>query len=155
MLKISQIEQEFGSETKTCQLFFEKVLHIIFFPWKGVTLEILCEKYLKGMLCVFLNIAILERGLNCFCSNIPPPWKHHSLIRFLCPIFSAVNCGSAPPPGNQSTIQSSTGTIYQSTVTYVCNTGYRPVGSLELSCQANGQWNESRGPHCTGNKHIG
>ena len=46
--------------------------------------------------------------------------------------------------------QGSTGTTYQSTVTYVCNEGYETSGSTTLTCQADRQWSASTGPDCTG-----
>ena len=61
-----------------------------------------------------------------------------------------VHCGDEPPAGINSAVQSSTGTTYQSTVTYVCNTGYTTAANMTLTCQANGQWSGNQGPNCTG-----
>ena len=46
--------------------------------------------------------------------------------------------------------QSSTGTDYQSTVTYVCDVGHETSGSTTLTCQADHQWSGTTGPDCTG-----
>ena len=65
-------------------------------------------------------------------------------------LFIVVTCGSVPPAGSNSVIFSNTGTTYQSTVTYACNTGYETNASTTLLCQASGQWNGTSGPACMG-----
>ena len=74
--------------------------------------------------------------------------KPFALMQFYALV---ADCGSVPPAGSNSAVQSSTGTTYQSTVTYVCNTGYRAVTNTTLTCQANGSWSGNKGPNCTGN----
>ena len=64
--------------------------------------------------------------------------------------YLVVNCGSVPPAGSHSSLVNSTGTIYQSTVTYVCNTGYTTAASMTLTCLSTGQWSGNNGPDCTG-----
>ena len=54
---------------------------------------------------------------------------------FSCTIF---DCGAAPTPAN-GTIASQTGTTFNSTVSYACNSGYeRTAGDTGLTCSASG-----------------
>ena len=65
-------------------------------------------------------------------------------------LLIAVSCGDIPPAREKSIVVNSTGNAYQSTVLYACNPGYKTNASTTLVCQANGQWNGTSGPTCTG-----
>ncbi|XP_074480016.1 sushi, von Willebrand factor type A, EGF and pentraxin domain-containing protein 1 isoform X1 [Sebastes fasciatus] len=54
------------------------------------------------------------------------------------PACHPVTCGGPPTIGNAHyTLNTNT---YQSTVTYTCAEGYRPQGSMEVVCEATGEW---------------
>ncbi|XP_052796583.1 sushi, von Willebrand factor type A, EGF and pentraxin domain-containing protein 1-like isoform X2 [Mya arenaria] len=55
------------------------------------------------------------------------------------------DCGYINPPDNGIAI--GTSTVYQSVVTYRCNTGYDLIGNGSMQCQADGTWNDSQ-PFC-------
>uniref|UniRef100_A0A8C4EAZ8 Sushi, von Willebrand factor type A, EGF and pentraxin domain-containing protein 1 n=1 Tax=Dicentrarchus labrax TaxID=13489 RepID=A0A8C4EAZ8_DICLA len=54
------------------------------------------------------------------------------------PTCHPVTCGD-PPPAVNANYNLDTNT-YQSTVTYTCAEGYRPQGSMEVVCEATGEW---------------
>lgn len=51
----------------------------------------------------------------------------------------AIQCGELGPPVHGTMIGS--GTAYGSVIRFVCNNGYRVIGSAERTCQADGTWN--------------
>ncbi|KAM8746660.1 sushi, von Willebrand factor type A, EGF and pentraxin domain-containing protein 1 isoform 1-T1 [Acanthopagrus schlegelii] len=54
------------------------------------------------------------------------------------PVCHPVTCGGLPTVANADyTLNTNT---YQSTVTYTCAEGYRPQGSMEVVCEATGEW---------------
>ena len=61
-----------------------------------------------------------------------------------------MDCGTPPDVANSNPVyQSSESTLYQSTVQYTCNTGYRRSGSGSVICQANGEWSQPPRCDCT------
>ena len=50
----------------------------------------------------------------------------------------AVDCGQLPSPANG--VVSLSGTVFDSTASYSCNTGFNVVGNTPRTCQADGQW---------------
>ncbi|XP_040039010.2 sushi, von Willebrand factor type A, EGF and pentraxin domain-containing protein 1 isoform X1 [Gasterosteus aculeatus] len=54
------------------------------------------------------------------------------------PVCHPVTCGGPPTVGNaEYNLYTDT---YRSTVTYTCFQGYRPQGSMEVVCEASGEW---------------
>ncbi|KAI4808144.1 hypothetical protein KUCAC02_000212 [Chaenocephalus aceratus] len=61
------------------------------------------------------------------------------------PACHPVSCGGPPNVGNADyTLITNT---YKSTVTYTCAEGYRPQGSVEVVCEATGEWSRPT-PRC-------
>ncbi|KAJ4948970.1 hypothetical protein JOQ06_020490, partial [Pogonophryne albipinna] len=61
------------------------------------------------------------------------------------PACHPVSCGGPPNVGNADyTLTTNT---YKSTVTYTCAEGYRPQGSVEVVCEATGEWSRPT-PRC-------
>ena len=58
-----------------------------------------------------------------------------------------MNCGPLPDPANGQV--SFSGTTFEHTVTYSCNTGYNLKGDSTRTCQATGVWSGSV-PTCQG-----
>ncbi|KAK7100185.1 sushi, von Willebrand factor type A, EGF and pentraxin domain-containing protein 1-like isoform X2 [Littorina saxatilis] len=58
------------------------------------------------------------------------------------PECSPVNCG-IPSMVENARLDLENGTLFPAEMSYVCDTGYRPQGSAEASCQKNGTWSES------------
>jgi len=57
-----------------------------------------------------------------------------------------VDCGALTAPTNGS-VDATSGTTYDETATYDCDTGYAVSGSATLTCEANGNWSGSA-PTC-------
>lgn len=68
------------------------------------------------------------------------------LYAYLSP-FAVVNCGA--PPSLTSPLNGDVefmDTIFLSTATYSCDTGYRLMGPIVRECQANGMWSGGTSP---------
>ena len=52
--------------------------------------------------------------------------------------FAAVDCGNLPDPTNGRVVLS--GTIFRSTATYQCFSGYTISGTETRTCQDDGEW---------------
>ncbi|CAH1795050.1 unnamed protein product, partial [Owenia fusiformis] len=63
------------------------------------------------------------------------------------PRCQIADCGGVPPISNGAVTQ--TGTVFNSTITYRCYTGFELVGASVRTCEANGQWSDTS-PVCTG-----
>ena len=63
-------------------------------------------------------------------------------------LLTAVNCGILANPANGQ-VSHTSGTTYEQTATYSCNTGYYREGSSTRTCQATGRWSGSA-PTCQG-----
>ena len=68
------------------------------------------------------------------------------IIHTLC---SVVDCNEPPSPSNASPASTEISTTFGSTVTYVCDNGYQPVGDATIECEASGSWS-GQGPNCQG-----
>ncbi|XP_074555287.1 sushi, von Willebrand factor type A, EGF and pentraxin domain-containing protein 1 [Halichoeres trimaculatus] len=82
-----------------------------------------------------------------FLPQIPYEFQCLSSLRWsgTPPMCHPVTCGDPPTVINAGyTLITNT---YQSTVTYTCTEGYRPQGSMEVVCEATGQWS-SPAPRC-------
>ena len=62
--------------------------------------------------------------------------------------ITAINCGPLTDPDNGQ-VDTSSGTIFGSTATYTCDTGYTLSGSQTRTCGADGMWTLSE-PFCEG-----
>ncbi len=51
--------------------------------------------------------------------------------------YTAVDCGNLTDPTNGA-VDTSTGTTFMMTATYICNTGYLRVGSVSRTCGTSG-----------------
>ena len=76
--------------------------------------------------------------------------KHH--VKFLLPLFIAVNCSTLNNPANGQ-VSHTAGTTFGQTATYSCDTGYNLVGDSIRTCQATGVWSESE-PTCQGMQSL-
>ena len=63
-------------------------------------------------------------------------------------ISTAVDCGPLADP-DSGQVDTSSGTIFGSTATYTCDTGYTLSGSQTRTCGADGLWTPSE-PICQG-----
>ncbi|CAJ1086014.1 sushi%2C von Willebrand factor type A, EGF and pentraxin domain-containing protein 1 [Xyrichtys novacula] len=82
-----------------------------------------------------------------FLPQIPYEFKCLSSLRWTGtpPMCHPVSCGDPPNVVNAGyTLITNT---YQSTVTYTCTEGYRPQGSMEVVCEATGEWS-TPAPRC-------
>ena len=61
-------------------------------------------------------------------------------------ILIVAHCGSLTDPANGQ-VDLTSGTAFEQTATYSCNTGYNLVGNRTQTCQALGQWSGSA-PTC-------
>ena len=59
-----------------------------------------------------------------------------------------MDCGSLTDPANGQ-VDLTSGTTFNQTATYSCNTGYNLVGDSTRTCQATGVWSGSA-PTCQG-----
>ena len=59
-----------------------------------------------------------------------------------------INCGTLTNPINGQ-VDTSSGTAFQSTATYTCDTGYELSGSQSRTCGADGNWTSTE-PVCNG-----
>ena len=75
---------------------------------------------------------------------------HYSRIDVIHKYYSlsAVNCGPLTNPNNGQ-VDTSPGTIFESTATYTCDTGYILSGSQSRTCGADGMWTSTE-PTCSG-----
>ena len=62
--------------------------------------------------------------------------------------LTVVDCGNLTYPVNGSVTHTS-GTTFEQTATYTCNTGYNLVGDSTRTCHATGNWSGSA-PTCVG-----
>ena len=69
--------------------------------------------------------------------------KLFSLVEHASPVMhlinKAVECGSLTDPDNGQ-VNTLSGTTFESTATYTCDTGYALSGSQSRSCGADGNW---------------
>ena len=63
-------------------------------------------------------------------------------------ILIIADCGNLTDPANGQVAHTS-GTTFEYTATYSCNTGYNLVGDSTRTCQATGEWSGSA-PTCQG-----
>ncbi|XP_034005924.1 LOW QUALITY PROTEIN: sushi, von Willebrand factor type A, EGF and pentraxin domain-containing protein 1 [Trematomus bernacchii] len=84
---------------------------------------------------------------NGFLPQIPYEFRCLADLRWsgTPPACHPVSCGGPPNVGNADyTLTTNT---YKSTVTYTCAEGYRPQGSVEVVCEATGEWSRPT-PRC-------
>ncbi|KAK1890334.1 Sushi von Willebrand factor type A EGF and pentraxin domain containing protein 1, partial [Dissostichus eleginoides] len=84
---------------------------------------------------------------NGFLPQIPYEFQCLAALRWsgTPPACHPVSCGGPPNVGNADyTLTTNT---YKSTVTYTCAEGYRPQGSVEVVCEATGEWSRPT-PRC-------
>ena len=67
------------------------------------------------------------------------------IINIFLPLSLAINCGNPDVPGNGQ--GQFTSTIFNSVVTYTCDSGYALQGASSRTCQSNGEWSASV-PQC-------
>ena len=60
-------------------------------------------------------------------------------------LYAAVNCGFLSPPANGDVVH--TGTTFDETAEFSCNTGYQLSDSTTRRCMANGMWSDDS-PTC-------
>ncbi len=66
--------------------------------------------------------------------------------RKLVAYSTAINCGHLTDPANGQ-VDTSSGTIFGSTATYSCDSGYTLSGSSSRTCEDDGLWTQSE-PVC-------
>ena len=57
------------------------------------------------------------------------------------------DCGGLVDPNNGN-VDTTSGTEYQDTATYSCNTGYDLIGATTRTCQADSLWSPPTPPTC-------
>ena len=72
--------------------------------------------------------------------------RYITLVIFF--ILAVVDCRSLTAPANGQ-VDLTSGTTFNQTATYSCNTGYNLVGDSTRTCEATGQWSGSA-PTCRG-----
>ncbi|XP_030018068.1 sushi, von Willebrand factor type A, EGF and pentraxin domain-containing protein 1 isoform X2 [Sphaeramia orbicularis] len=82
-----------------------------------------------------------------FLPEIPYEFQCLSSLRWsgTPPVCHPVTCGSPPTVANADSILNTN--TYMSVVTYTCAEGYRPQGSMEVVCEATGEWSRPL-PRC-------
>lgn len=87
--------------------------------------------------------------MNGFLPQVPYEYQCLSTLRWsgTPPACHPVTCGD--PLHVQHANYAFKENTYLSTVTYTCSAGYRPQGSMEVVCQATGEWSRPP-PRCTG-----
>ena len=68
------------------------------------------------------------------------PSTQNSVIMFSN--LTVVDCGNLTDPANGQ-VNHTSGTTFEQTATYSCNTGYNLVGDSTRTCQATGNWSGS------------
>ena len=92
----------------------------------------------------------MECGLQPFLLVlVSKTFSYKSLVAYSISLtIKVVNCGPLTNPDN-GLVDTFVGTIFGSTATYTCDTGYTLSGSQSRNCGADGNWTSSE-PFCQG-----
>ena len=93
----------------------------------------------------------MERGLQIFQlvlvrASFVLTMAYLSLQFLFSNMSLVVDCGSLPNPLH-GTVDTSSGTVFERTATYRCDTGYNLAGPMTRSCGSGGSWTSNE-PVC-------